>query len=99
MSPNKLVLSLTGNDTLREAMASKAPGDEIEMEVTVKLDESTGEQAQFSVVEANVIQEPAEEPESEDMGMEAEMEGEDMGKESKGDAAALLVFGKGGKGI
>lgn len=100
MSPNKLVLSLEGNDSLREKMATVAPGDEIEMEVTVKLDESTGEQAQFSVVEANIME--VETPETEGEGEMGEMAGEmeeggEMGKEEEGDAAAILVFGKGGK--
>lgn len=103
MSPNKLVLSLDGNDSLREKMATVAPGDEIEMEVTVKLDESTGGQAQFSVVEANIMEmetpesEGEGEGESEDMAGEMEGEGGEMGKAEKGDAAAILVFGKGGK--
>ena len=69
MNPNKLSLSLTGNDELRQGMAEIAPGDEVELEITATLDESTGEQASFSVVEANIIEsEPMEgEGETEEM--------------------------------
>lgn len=109
MTPNKLVLSLAGNDAIREKLASVSPGDEVEMELKVQLDETTSEQASFSVVEANIMEESEGEDAAEG-GEESEMmkEGGDMGmemgeseapapKSKEGKAAMLLVFGKGAK--
>lgn len=106
MTPNKLVLSLAGNDALREKLSSVSPGDEVEMEVTVKLDEVTSEQASFSVSEANIMEESesedsAEGGEASEMPMEGGDMGEAMGESEapskKKDAALLLMIGKGGK--
>jgi len=111
MNPNKLSLSLTGNDELRQGMAEIAPGDEVELEITATLDESTGEQASFSVVEANIIEsEPMEgEGETEEMEEEPGMgEGAPMmegagppiaarGAKGKRGGTVAILFGGGGK--
>lgn len=62
MKPDKLVLNLGGNDELRTYLATKAPGDSCEFEVTAAIDEVAGDQAVFSVTDATVMSEP-EEPE------------------------------------
>jgi len=73
---NKVVLDLSEDDALKDAVAKLSPGDSVTMRVTATLDESTGKQAVFSVTEAEV-----DEPEEEFMGEspEAEIAEEDAG--------------------
>lgn len=52
---NKVVLDLTDNEELRDAVAKLAPGDSVTMKVTASLDEATGgKRAVFSVTDAEV---------------------------------------------
>jgi hypothetical protein len=111
MNPNKLSLSLEGNDELRQAMAGIAPGDEVELEITAMLDESTGEQATFSVTEANVIESESMEEEGEGGETEEEppmgegapmMEGAGppmaaRGAKGKRGGTVAILFGDGAK--
>lgn len=85
MNPNKMTLDLTGNQDLREALASVGPGDSVTFEVEARLDENTGDQAQFTVQEATLIE---SEP------MEAEGDGEEM-EEGPESEAPEMVAGKG----
>ena len=83
MAAQKLIISLADNESLAEALSSKGPGDTVELEVTVKVDEIAGDTARFSVVDASVIveDEAAEEPELE--------EGDSLGKPSS-DSDAIM---------
>jgi len=90
MSPNKLVISLEGNDELKDYLSKKSPGDTCEFEVMASMDEMTPEQAVFSVksVEAYSEEEVPASPE------EAPMDGPEMDAPEKGPAAVMLAFAK-----
>jgi len=51
---DKVVLDLADNEELAEYIGSKAPGDECKMEITATLDETTDEQAVFSIKDVSV---------------------------------------------
>ena len=91
MSPNKLVISLEGNDELKEYLTKKAPGDVCEFEVKASMDEMTPEQAVFSVKDVEAYSEteaPTEMP-------DAEAEAPEMPEGvEKGPAAVMIAFGK-----
>lgn len=90
MSPNKLVISLQGNDELKEYLSKKAPGDTCEFEVTASMDEMTPEQAVFSVKDVEAYSED-EAPGPE---MEAPMGESEAAEPAKGPAAVMIAFGK-----
>lgn len=83
MNVNKLVLSTAGNDAIREKLATVKPGDSVEIELTVQLDEMTAEQASFSVLEADVMEETAEIP-------PAGEEGSEMGNAPAEDGSVVM---------
>ena len=94
MSPNKLVISLEGNDELKDYLSKKSPGETCEFEVKASMDEMTPEQAVFSVkdIEAYSEEEYSTPPESTTEGSEmgeSEMEGSE-----KAPAAVMLAFAK-----
>lgn len=94
MSPNKLVISLEGNDELKDYLSKKSPGETCEFEVKASMDEMTPEQAVFSVKDVEVISdgEYADSTES-DMEQPEAGESEIMGSE-KAPAAVMLAFAK-----
>lgn len=88
MSANKLLLSISDNEELKDALADIGPGDEVTLEVRGKLIESTDDQASFVVTSADVVQEE----ETPEPAPETETEGEP--KES-GSAGMGEIFGNG----
>ncbi|MAT12957.1 MAG: hypothetical protein CMM02_18330 [Rhodopirellula sp.] len=53
---DKVVLDLADDSELAEYITNKAPGDECVMEIVATLDESTDEQAVFSIRDVTVEQ-------------------------------------------
>jgi hypothetical protein len=85
MNVNKLVLSTAGNDAIREKLATVKPGDSVEIELTVQLDEMTADQASFSVLEADVMEETPVIPETGEEGSD------EMGNEpTEEDGSAVM---------
>lgn len=66
MTPNKLILSIEDNEEVKTALAKVKPGDTVTIEVTGRLDESTAEQAVFSVKSADIIEEEVEDAGADD---------------------------------
>lgn len=95
MNANKLVISLEGDDELKEYLAKKSPGDTCEFEVTASMDEMTPTQAVFSVKSAEAIKENESYGDDGIEGGEAPEPGEAMpAGPSKGTAAVMIAFGK-----
>lgn len=90
MSPNKMVISLEGNDELKEYLSKKSPGDTCEFEVTASMDEMTPDQATFSIKSADAYAEDEESPMSE----EEQMGEDEAAAPEKGPAAVMIAFGK-----
>jgi hypothetical protein len=91
MSPNKLVISLEGNDQLKEYLTKKSPGDVCEFEVKASMDEMTPEQAVFSVKEVEAYTETEAPTEmDEDDGESPEV----PAATEKGPEAVMIAFGK-----
>jgi len=59
---DKVVLDIADDSELAEYITSKAPGDECVMEIVATLDESTDDQAVFSIKSVEVEQDSYEEP-------------------------------------
>lgn len=90
MSPNKLVISLEGNDELKDYLSKKSPGETCEFEVTASMDEMTPEQAVFSVKDVEAYSEDEEMAPTE----EPSMNEPEMAAPEKGPAAVMLAFAK-----
>jgi hypothetical protein len=90
MSPNKMVISLEGNDELKEYLSKKSPGDTCEFEVTASMDEMTPDQATFSVKSAEAYSDEEEAP----MTEEAYTGEGEAAVPEKGPAAVMIAFGK-----
>ena len=89
MALNKLTLNLEGNDELKEHLAKKAPGDDVEFTLVAKIDEVTPDQAVFSVTDATAIS---------DDSLEADETEDELGKletpEEEETPAVMMAFGK-----
>lgn len=90
MSPNKMVISLEGNDELKDYLSKKSPGDTCEFEVTASMDEMTPEQATFSIKSAEAYAEEEMSP----MGEEESMGESEAAAPEKGPAAVMIAFAK-----
>tara|TARA_R100001510_G_C7554370_1_gene136871 strand:- start:281 stop:556 length:276 start_codon:yes stop_codon:yes gene_type:complete len=83
---DKVVLDISDNEELAEYITSKAPGDECSMEIIASLDESTDEQAVFSIRDVTVEQDDYSEEELD--------EGDEVNEEDMASPVMAVMVGK-----